>query len=427
MGTMRRDRRAVMLVCDGHRADFVRPELCPNIAAYRSRSRSFANHTAIFPSATRASAASIATGCWPATHGLHGNTMGLPEDDGSRVHDVGDPAFRDRMRAALGRTLRVRTLAERLAAHGGAVIASNVSPGAAYFHDPDHFGHVIHRAGSFEPGGRRLEPAEAPVVSHDAPGDAALTHWFCEEVLMTRRPALAVLWLAEPDLSMHADTLGSPAHLAGVATADACFAKVARSVERLRSQGDEILFLVGSDHGQESVADHVAVEDLLLAAGLKDAPGSNEVVVAPQGGSGLIYLAGAGLARAGRIAAALREHPAVAEIFVGAEMRALGQAPGDGLAIAFGMARSEAPNANGVPGQITLCVSDSKPGKPLGRGSHGGLGRFERHPFLMANGGGFEPGAVERGHSRLIDLAPTILRHLGLPRDCMEGLALPQA
>jgi len=342
------------------------------------------------------------------------------------VHDVGDPAFVGKMRSAFGRTLKVPTLAERLAPHGGAVIASNVSPGAAYFHDPDHFGQVIHRAGSFGPGGAVLGPEDAPAVSHDYAGDEALTAWFCDDVLLRQRPRLSVLWLANPDLAMHADQLGSQTHLDGIACADRCFARVAETVERLRAEGEDILFLVGSDHGQETVVGRIAVGARLVEAGLKDHPDSTEVVVAPQGGSGLIYVAERARDRIPAILAFLRAQPWAAEVFFGEEMLAIGQRPGDGLAIALAMARSTDANPLGVPGLITLCVSDEKPGKPEGYGSHGGLGGFECHPFLMANGGGFAPGTTEHGQTRLIDIAPTVLRFLGLPRDGMDGLALPQ-
>jgi arylsulfatase A-like enzyme len=418
--------RVVLVITDGHRADFLRPDTCPRLSDFAARSRRFANHRAIFPSATRASAAAIATGCWPANHGLHGNSMGLPDGEGFRVHDVGDPAFVGKLRNAFGRTLKVPTMAERLAAFGGAVIASNVSPGAAYFHDPDHFGHVIHRAGSFGPGGEVLGLDQAPVVSHDYAGDEALAAWFCDEVLEKRKPRLAVLWTANPDSAMHADKLGSQTHLDGIACADRCFGRVEDMVERLRGEGEDILLMAGSDHGQETVIGRIAVADHLVEAGLKDGPDSTDVVVAPQGGSGLIYVAPHAMGRVPAILAFLRAQPWAAEVFLGDEMLHIGQRPGNGLIIALAMARNEEPNEFGVPGQIMLCVDDAKPGKPEGFGSHGGLGGFERHPFLIANGGGFAPGTVERGVTRLIDIAPTVMRYLGLPRDGMDGLALPQ-
>ena len=415
-------RRVVLMICDGHRADFVRPEMCPNLYNFADRARRFDHHSAIFPSATRASAASIATGCFPASHGLHGNSMGLPDKNGYLVFDVGAPSFLDEIRTRLGRTLRVPTMAERLKNLGGVIVGSNVSPGAAYFHDPDHHGHVLHRAGAFGPGGQILSGEQWPVVSHDATGDSALTDWFCQTVLGEMKPALAVLWLADPDLSMHADLLGSPTHLAGVAAADRCFARVRDAVDRLNAAGDEVLFIVGSDHGQESVGDLVPVEELMITAGLKAAPGSSELVIAPQGASGLVYLSDA--SRTDAVADWLRAQPFIAAVFAGEAMRSIGQAPADGLAIAFAMAHSDAPNANGVPGRIAICTSGSKPGKPEGFGSHGGIGRYETHPFLMIAGGGFAPGSVETRPSSLVDLAPTILDHLGVVVDGMDGRPL---
>ncbi|MCH7956146.1 MAG: alkaline phosphatase family protein, partial [Proteobacteria bacterium] len=65
-------KRAVLVVCDGLRADMVTPGLTPNLAHLAGRSRVFANHRSVFPSTTRTTSASIATGCLPGRHGLEG-------------------------------------------------------------------------------------------------------------------------------------------------------------------------------------------------------------------------------------------------------------------------------------------------------------------------------------------------------------------
>src|SRR5215510_2274238 len=188
-------RRAVLVICDGMRRDLICAERTPNIWALKSLSQWFAAHRSVFPSVTRSSSASIATGCHPARHGLHGNTMALATDGGYAVHNVGEPAFVDLLRASTGTTLRVPTAAERLRDRGGAIIFSNVSPGAAYFHDPDGHGHVYHRSGSYGPGRKAVPAADHLAISHDAAGDWAMTERFCAEVLLDRRPTLAVLWL----------------------------------------------------------------------------------------------------------------------------------------------------------------------------------------------------------------------------------------
>ena len=50
----------------------------------------------------------------------------------------------------------------------------------------------------------------------------------------------------------------------------------------------------------------------------------------------------------------------------------------------------------------------------------------EQRPFLMIEGGGFAPG-VRREPSSLVDIAPTVLRHLHMDHDNMDGRALPLA
>jgi predicted AlkP superfamily pyrophosphatase or phosphodiesterase len=63
----------VIVICDGHRPDFVSEETTPHMARLRQAGTWFADHRGIFPSATRASSASIATGCWIAwTEGQYG-------------------------------------------------------------------------------------------------------------------------------------------------------------------------------------------------------------------------------------------------------------------------------------------------------------------------------------------------------------------
>ena len=102
-----------------------------------------------------------------------------------------------------------RRLSERVANDGGFIAFSNVSPGAAFFLDPDAHGYVYHRSGSHAPGG---QPLDALPVSHDHAGDWAMTERFCREVLSERKPAVALMWICDPDHTLHGVPLGSPAH-----------------------------------------------------------------------------------------------------------------------------------------------------------------------------------------------------------------------
>jgi predicted AlkP superfamily pyrophosphatase or phosphodiesterase len=124
--------RAVVVILDGLRRDFVDPVRTPRLAEFTSRAERFPAHRTAFPSATRVVTATFATGCHPARHTLQGNSMALLENGHLVPHDVGQPDFLQHKRAVTGCSLAVPTMAERLAPHGGVIVFNNVSPGAAY-------------------------------------------------------------------------------------------------------------------------------------------------------------------------------------------------------------------------------------------------------------------------------------------------------
>jgi len=82
-------------------------------------------------------------------------------------------------------------------------------------------------------------------------------------------------------------------------------------------------------------------------------------------------------------------------------------------------------NRHGVPGHSHIVRDSLEPKDCTGFGQHGGLGSNEQRPFLFASGGGFVPG-VYRHRSALTDIAPTVLRHLGLAIAGMDGRPLPR-
>src|SRR5262249_55541923 len=147
-----------------------------------------------------------------------------------------------------------------------AIAISNVSPGAAYFLDPDGFGWVYNPAGSFGPGRRSLPAEEGLAISKGAEGDNAATERFCDGVLRRRSPTIALLWLSDPDYTGHHTPLGSPAHRRAIASADENVRRVAETVRELDPSGANILFIVGSDHGMETVDETIDLDGLLIEA-----------------------------------------------------------------------------------------------------------------------------------------------------------------
>ncbi len=417
-------RRAIVLFLDGLRRDMLNDTWTPNLARFAKTAERFEQHCSVFPSATRVVSSSVSTGCHPARHEMQGNTLVLVENGELVVHDAGQPEFLQHKRKITGRSLGRPTMAERLAPYGGALIYANVSPGAAYAHDPDGFGHVYHRAGSYGPGRKPVTGWNADHIQYGIAGDTTLTERFIDDAIFGRKPPLSLLWCAEPDYTQHATVLGSPEHLAVLKAADANAQRVIDAVATARKSGDDILFIVASDHGHQSVTGVIDVDAELVAAGLKNAPGSNDVVSTSNGTSALIYVHDKHTQRIDAIGAFLRQQPWAGRVIGKAELSEVGQAAHNNLAFAIAMASTETPNAFGIPGQSFAAKPAAGKSDRLGNGQHGGLARYEQAPFLLAQGPGFTPGATCATPSAVIDIAPTILTHLGIAFDGIDGQAL---
>jgi hypothetical protein len=420
-------RRVVMMIIDGLRADSVRPEWMPALAAYAARSHVFGAHRGVFPSATRVSSATIATGCYPERHGLAGNAVAWWTNGGFDAVSVGSADFVERWRAQAGHTLQVPTLADRLGED--MLIVSNSSPGAAHMQDPNRLARFFHRSGSWRPGGAPVPAEEALNVAYDSTGDAVTTARFCEALLHAAPAACSLLWICEPDHTQHTIVLGSPDHRALLAGSDRMVAQVIDAVERARAAGDDVLLLIGSDHGHETTDEVIDVSAALVAGGFKAALDSREMVVASSGMGGLIYAdyAGAtdGLEAAGaaKLGTWLRAQPWCHDAWTGNALAQVRLRAADGLTGAFALARRDDVNEFGVRGYAHVIKDQFSPNDASGNGQHGGFGPYEGAPLLLANGAGLAPGTSTQA-TALVDIAPTIAAHLQLPHANYDGVSL---
>tara|TARA_R110000787_G_scaffold86057_5_gene183197 strand:- start:25010 stop:26272 length:1263 start_codon:yes stop_codon:yes gene_type:complete len=415
--------RAVVLIVDGLRGDMVRPELTPNLAALAAASRHFPKHRGVFPSATRITSASISTGCLPGAHGLQGNAIAIDEGQGLQAVSVGPPEFRERWRAATGRTLHRPTLTQVLKDKGGAVIHTNSSAGAAHMQDPDGHGTLFHRSGSWRPGFEPVTGDEHPAVAYDAGGDAEVTRRFCDWLRDGPVSALNLLWICEPDHSQHVQELGSADHLENIAGADSRAGEVMAAVQGLRDRGEDVLFIAGSDHGHETARSVVPVTEMLVKQGFKESPVSSDVVLGSSGMGALLYFAPEALSRVDDIAAWLRAQAWCGDVFAGEELAAAGHRVDTPMQIAFSMAKSGEANRFGVPGLGDVCGDPFSPKDSTGFGQHGGLGPYETNPMLIVSGRGFATGVSDH-QSSVTDIAPTVLRHLDVDGPAMDGSPL---
>ena len=108
----------------------------------------------------------------------------------------------------------------------------------------------------------------------------------------------------------------------------------------------------------------------------------------------------------------------------GGELAEVGLPTDTALQVAVAMAADDRVNPHGVAGSAAIVADPGDPESKIGFGQHGGLGGHEQRPFLIAEGGGFAR-RVEPGPTCLVDIAPTVLRHLRMDHDDMDGRPLP--
>ena len=267
----------------------------------------------------------------PARHGLHGNRMAPAEDDGFCVRDVGKPDFRDHMRRATGGTLRAPTLAERAAQAGGCVAFSNVSPGAAYFLDPEHFGRVYHRAGSFAPGGGAINGHDALAISHDLAGDRAITARFCDDVLpndaLRQWPCCGLPIPTSPCTQRH---------WARRSTSRRCAAPMHASPRSSRPSTrcgalDAKSCWPWDRATAGSIGGCIDLDDWLGRHGLAADVAAGTIAVAGQGTAALLYATPAARPRLEGVLDRLRAEPWVGELALADDLARLGHAPTGGV------------------------------------------------------------------------------------------------
>jgi predicted AlkP superfamily pyrophosphatase or phosphodiesterase len=201
-------------------------------------------------------------------------------------------------------------------------------------------------------------------------------------------------------------------------------AKVVQTLEALDPEWEDTLMIVCSDHGHETVESMISIEEALVEAGLKEGLESNEVVVAPQGTAALIYLSEAAKPRCDALADFLETRSWVGGVYAGEALEQVGMRAEHSLALAIDMAKLERSNEFGVQG-YSYMARDPKGSKDYtGLGQHGGMGANEQRPFMFARGKGLAANGEAPGGSSPVDIAPTILRHLGLPGGNLDGRPL---
>jgi phosphonoacetate hydrolase len=427
----------LIAVFDGLQPAQVTPELMPNLSRLAARGVIFANHHPVFPTVTRANAASIVTGRSPGGHGLAANTLVVREFEPHQAIAALEPQLAQLARKT-GKVLIAPTLADILAQRGEEYIAVGVgTSGNAYVHNPraDFSGgatihpdftlpyslneEIIARFGPW--------PAE---TRPNTPRMARAVRIMTEYIIPERKPLVSLIWSSEPDKSQHDAGVGSELSNAAIKDADEQFGRLIDWLEETGRAGETDVIVV-SDHGYSTITKTVKVEPLLREAGFPLGGEEGGVAVANNGGSVLFYVNQKSRATAEHLAAWLMEQPWCGAITAS---EAVAGIPGTLPASLVGDEGPRAPEItmsfrwNSHPNSAGYRGHTYSTGGASGLGQHGSMSRHELRNILFAWGPSFKSGVKLDNPSGNIDLTPTILRNLGISTETfMDGRALEEA
>jgi predicted AlkP superfamily pyrophosphatase or phosphodiesterase len=445
----------IVFVVDGLRPDAITLEDTPTLFRLRAEGVEFTNGHSVFPTVTRVNAATIATGMQPGTHGIVGNQLYAPAVEPRRAFDTGN--FRNLLaldRVSGGRLVMGLTLGERLRAHGMTLAGvSSGSTGSSFLLNPrapSGAGIVVN--GYFDAGKTVAYPSEVSekILAKFGPAPAkgpgrhdAAVAWtervLQEYVLAELRPDVVINWITEPDHTQHDVGVGSPSAREALQNDDREIARVLETLDALGLLASTDVFVI-SDHGFTTNTAGVDVTGELVAAGLKAASDSTDVVLASSGQAVGLHVDGHDQKRIESIARFVQSRE------WGGVGFSAGRAPGDSRGVVDGTFSLELiqvanperapdlvftfpwtsePGPFGVRGQDRACVSG---GAKLYASDHGSMSPWNVRNALLAWGASFKKRTIVRAPAGNVDVTPTILALLGsTERDGLDGRVLTEA
>jgi predicted AlkP superfamily pyrophosphatase or phosphodiesterase len=440
----------VVVVFDGMRPDFIRPQYCPNLYSLATNGVFFRRHHPVFVSTTIVNGTALATGTHPGHSGIIANNDYRQELNFTSpvASEVLDTIRRGDLLSG-NKYVAVDTLAEIIQDAGHHTYVAGTKS-VTLLHDRGvrktdtdaHKNSVVLGRGLSMPRamGDSLKKANEDKSFPDgfATPNYASDNWTTRALVrgLWKKgvPKYSLLWLTDPDVTQHAKSVGSKEALDGIEASDKNLGEVLKELDEKKLRDKTDIFVV-SDHGFSAIdreADIVtALKNAKLNASSKnDNPEKGDVIVVNLGAAALIYVIDRDEAVVRKAAATLQQCNFTGVLF--SRLPIDGTFPMenvryDGVGkgspdLVVSMRWFEGPNEFGHPGMVVST------GGGRGGGTHGSLSRYDMNNILVASGPDLKRGIISETPSGNIDLAPTILDLLGIavPKT-MDGRVLREA
>jgi arylsulfatase A-like enzyme len=419
----------LLVVMDGMRPDYITPEFMPNLHALGKAGVVAERHHSTFPTVTRVNASSIATGCYPATHGILENKIFIPAVSSNPIDVSEAPELLEAEEKTHGKLLTTQSLGELMAKKGKKLfVAGSSSTGTSFLLNHKITGDGVWNSRGFvkpDEDEERATKLLGAFPKNDGKPFVSGNRWAVRAILehaaSENPPDAMILWITDPDGVAHGKGIGSPEVLAALRHVDG---ELGFLLDGLKARGlkDKINIFVSTDHGFSTYTGGFNLNKLLGAHSLE----KDVTLVKNQ-----IYVKGHDEKRIKEIVRLLQAAPGAGAIFTRAEKPGspAGFVPGT---LSFDLIHwnheraadifvdsnwSDATNAFGFRGTTTSS----------GTAGHGTSSPFDLNIRLLASGPAFKRALRSEVPTGNIDLAPTILHLLGIePPSSMDGRILKE-
>jgi arylsulfatase A-like enzyme len=434
----------VVVVWDGMRPDFIRPQYTPTLSALARDGVLFKNHHAVFVSSTEVNGTALATGMYPEHTGIMANSDYRPEI--GWLGPTGTETLEAVRRGDLlsgGNYLSVPTLPEILQKAGHPTIVAGTKPVALLF---DRSTRRPSRAAADSVNlyaGRTIPHAtlqsivkinEKDFPTNNTQPNIARDTWTTKgltQVLWKKSvPKFTVIWLSDPDVTQHETSPGSDTSMAALDSSDRNLSEILKALDEKKVFDKTDVFIV-SDHGFSSVQRGPDIAEILKKNRFKatrkfEDPEPGEVLVVGNGGSVSFYVVDddqtvirnlVGFLQTSDFAGVIFSRAPIEGTFPLEQVR-IGTTNAPDVLVSLRWSAEK--NEFGTPGMV---VADN-----LKKGKHASLSRFDMNNTLVAFGPDFRRGFIDELPTGNADLAPTILWILGVkPPQPLDGRILTEA
>jgi predicted AlkP superfamily pyrophosphatase or phosphodiesterase len=414
------ENRTLIVFFDGLRPDYITREQMPNLFAFKTDACYSRNHHSVFPTVTRVNSSSYATGSYPGTHGLLGNTVYFPEVNQAKAIGTSYSDLSKVGKATSDQLLTAVSLGEVLGSAGQKMMVfSSGTTGQAFLQNHKVNGAIVNPdlilPESFKPQ-VISEIGKAPDENESS--DNARHKWITDAILKyglaDDGPLISAIWFSDPDGAAHSHGIGSDEAVESIRYVDSQFGRImdALASKKLTRKYNVI---ISTDHGFVSHIGKVSLADFLIGMGVKKDKNSDDVLVA----EGAIYVKDHNKKVIQQIVSGLHQQEWVGAVFTKGAKKGDDKGWVDGT-LSFDAIHYDHPRA----GDILVAVdwNDQKNKKGFagtsyagGVAGHGGSSPYEIGIAMFAKGPDFKKSFTGNLPTSNVDITPTVLGIYNLP------------